>query len=429
MRVRYIYSACVSITNQDVSVLCDPWFTQGAYEGSWYHYPLLQGDPVEICGPHDFVYVSHIHPDHYDPEFLLRYLAKYPDAQVIVADFRFNYLSSAMRAHGIPHVVASHLTKGDTELYLRPFQYPQEGPHDIDSILTVRDGRECVVNWNDCGIARDFHGDVRELARDRHLLALLPAAGASGFPHMHMPVSNTLIDICNKRRHEFINIYAHLVNFLQPVFSMPFAGKYLLGGKNHSLNPYRGWVDVPEYIPMLPNIVSPADGGASVFDLTAGKLNLARDRPYSREDLETAARALAEKKFSFETEDESQIIGDTDWESLARLCYTKSVLKSKYPTDYYISVQTPAGWVNMNINRKKPLFTMADPADLFPRSEIQADHRYLHGAMTRKYNWNNGIVGSLFSVTNYPGKQAPFKELGFLHDFHVGKKPGPAKAA
>ena len=73
--VRYIYSACVVTTTPDVSILHDPWFTEGIYDGSWFHYPKVS-DPLSSIGNVDLIYVSHIHPDHYDSAFLKTYFKK-----------------------------------------------------------------------------------------------------------------------------------------------------------------------------------------------------------------------------------------------------------------------------------------------------------------------------------------------------------------
>ena len=72
MRLRYIYSACVVIESDDIKLLCDPWFTDGIYDGAWFKFPDLI-DPAEKIGDVDCIYISHIHPDHYDPVFLKEY--------------------------------------------------------------------------------------------------------------------------------------------------------------------------------------------------------------------------------------------------------------------------------------------------------------------------------------------------------------------
>jgi len=52
IKVTYYYSACVAITTPDVSILCDPWFTDGIYDGAWYQYPKIKNpmtDKTKEC--------------------------------------------------------------------------------------------------------------------------------------------------------------------------------------------------------------------------------------------------------------------------------------------------------------------------------------------------------------------------------------------
>ena len=97
-----MYSACVLLETQDIKILCDPWFSDGAYDGSWYHYPVME-NPVVTIGRADLIYISHIHPEHYDPKFLKLYLKKYPEAKIIVASFEKNMLAKRMGIDQIPH--------------------------------------------------------------------------------------------------------------------------------------------------------------------------------------------------------------------------------------------------------------------------------------------------------------------------------------
>ena len=41
MKIKYYYSACVQVTtSNNLKILCDPWFTPGAYMGSWHQFPF-----------------------------------------------------------------------------------------------------------------------------------------------------------------------------------------------------------------------------------------------------------------------------------------------------------------------------------------------------------------------------------------------------
>src|ERR1700683_2512444 len=99
MRVRYIYSACVVIETSDSRILCDPWMTDGIYDGSWYRYPVIE-DPIAVIGDLDAIYVSHIHPDHYDPVFLHSYLSAYPETRLIIGAQTPPFLANKMRVDG-----------------------------------------------------------------------------------------------------------------------------------------------------------------------------------------------------------------------------------------------------------------------------------------------------------------------------------------
>ena len=57
MKIEYIYSACIVITTDDCKILCDPWFTQGAFGGTWYHFPYKKVEPQNI-GFCDYICIS-----------------------------------------------------------------------------------------------------------------------------------------------------------------------------------------------------------------------------------------------------------------------------------------------------------------------------------------------------------------------------------
>src|SRR5262249_17485110 len=81
--VKYIYSACIVTATPDLRIVHDPWFTEGVYDGSWFHFPAVR-DPIESIGNVDLVYVSHIHPDHYDPRFLRKYFSTFGEKRIII---------------------------------------------------------------------------------------------------------------------------------------------------------------------------------------------------------------------------------------------------------------------------------------------------------------------------------------------------------
>ena len=53
--------------SEGTKILCDPWIVPGVFEGSWFHYPPLKTKIKDLQNV-DAIYVSHIHPDHYDEQ-------------------------------------------------------------------------------------------------------------------------------------------------------------------------------------------------------------------------------------------------------------------------------------------------------------------------------------------------------------------------
>ena len=96
IKVKYIYSACIITETPDVRILHDPWFTDGIYDGSWYQFPKVRY-PLDSIGDVDLIYVSHIHPDHYDPIFLKKYFKKFGSKENSISDHNPNFLEKNVR--------------------------------------------------------------------------------------------------------------------------------------------------------------------------------------------------------------------------------------------------------------------------------------------------------------------------------------------
>ena len=147
--VTYFYSACVAIETKDIRLLCDPWFSEGAYDGSWYHFPKPI-EPIERIGTVDYIYISHIHPDHYDPEFLKKYFEIYGEKPILIGDWKNNYLKNALVREGFNYKIINDdgLTIGNTKVEIIPHE--NGSLSDVDSLVIVKTlsgnaNEKCVV--------------------------------------------------------------------------------------------------------------------------------------------------------------------------------------------------------------------------------------------------------------------------------------------
>lgn len=399
IRVTYIYSACVVLETTDCRIVCDPWFTEGIYDGSWYHYPPIE-NPIEQIKDCDFIYVSHIHPDHYDSKFLREYLTQYPKARVLIANFAENFLSRKMRADGIPHEVVSEMTVGSTSFRIFP---NQAVPDDIDSALAVKCGAHSVVNMNDNLFNEEQVDSIRDYCGSQIQIALLGYTGAGPYPQTYFRQPEQAMTKAEEKKQQFFERYRKMRDKLDAKVNIPFAGKYILGGKLTKLNPYRGVADAVEVTQFDPSALVLADGGRAWIDTANLIPSSVRKELYPVGPMRDYWNSLEskpmhyEKWFSFPLE-------ASPFERYLPKAYQNALRRSKCQSDYYFCLRiTDDHWFFMNAKQESNQCEFTKSVEkLTPRSEIEMDYRYLFGLMTGVFHWNNAEVGSQFFTSRVP---------------------------
>ncbi|MFZ0421190.1 MAG: MBL fold metallo-hydrolase [Candidatus Sulfotelmatobacter sp.] len=422
--VRYIYSACIVTSSKDVRVLHDPWFTEGIYDGSWFHFPTV-ADPIASIGDVDLIYISHVHPDHYDPIFLRKYFEVHGSKEVIIADHKPNYLANKMRADGFkPTILKPSIDIGSSRITIVPHRTGSIS--DIDSALIFRyfDGKRehCVVNGNDVIFDDEMIAALKESAYEPDIL-LCGYTGAGPYPQTYFDIDDPQLPIeAEKKKHAFFQRYLKLVSGLHPKVTIPFAGKYILGGKLARLNRFRGVADATEVLAIDRAAVVLQDNGGqiSTFNLEPTAV---RVRPYSEEDMELRQREISLHKFDYERLISESEIYQLPLKRLLSAAARRASERSECLQDYYFVFELPGGGfasVNAKHGGEEPVqfCEQVDVQRLEPRSEINIDPRYLFGLLTGVYHWNNAEIGSQFETRRYPN-QLNRKAESFLNFFAI----------
>ncbi len=415
IRLTYFYSACIGIASPDVRVLCDPWFTEGIYDGSWFHYPKLKS-PLETIGEADLIYVSHIHPDHYDPDFLIEYLERYPKTRVVIAPFVPNYLSKLMTKAGIAHEVIDELTMGETKIAL--FLSGVGPPSSIDSALAMRWRDRAVVNFND-----NPGGEV-QLAQINAFcegvdIACLPYAGAGAWPQTYFEPGPELRAAAERKKQSAFDRYRRIAAALDPKVRLPFAGKYILGGHLHELNSWRGVPDAVEVMEFDPKAVVLEDGGHAWIDTESLTPSAARTQAVSPDELERYARSLADRPMHYESQFAELDLDQVNFEELMVKAAERAGPRSLCESDWYFCILVGDTWLVVNAKRDSTeVKALSDVSALSPRSEIRIDPRYLYGLLTAAFHWNNAEIGSQYDTRRFP-EEYHAEVQGYLNFFHV----------
>jgi UDP-MurNAc hydroxylase len=149
MRITGLGHASALIETAHGSVLTDPWVNP-AYFGSWFPFPDNSRLHWEQLGQVDYLFVSHLHRDHFDPEHLKRYVSK--RATVLLPEFPTGELEDALRDCGFTSFVrpasGEVVSLDGLDVMIHSLTSPTDGPIG-DSSLWLSDGRHRVLNQND----------------------------------------------------------------------------------------------------------------------------------------------------------------------------------------------------------------------------------------------------------------------------------------
>jgi UDP-MurNAc hydroxylase len=132
------------------SVLCDPWFTP-AYFGSWFPFPRNDHLHAAAFRAPDYLYVSHLHQDHFDPRWLREQVDK--QATVLLPEFGVPILERELRTLGFHKFLRTRSGEpvdlgGGLTATIGAFTAPADGPLG-DSLLVLDDGTARILNQND----------------------------------------------------------------------------------------------------------------------------------------------------------------------------------------------------------------------------------------------------------------------------------------
>lgn len=224
IRATSIGHAGILIETPDVSIVCDPWFTP-AFFASWFVFPRndqLSDDLRARIEAADFLYVSHLHNDHYDLRWLREHLPR--DINVLLPGYPIKDLDRAMAALGFTNLIRTRdreehdLGHGVTAA-IHVEASIVDGPGG-DSALVVSDGTSRLVNQNDCRTtdlaALAAHGPV-----DLHWLQF---SGAIWYPMVYEMPPDEMARSIEKKVDSQLARAVRYVESVRPRLVAPSAG-------------------------------------------------------------------------------------------------------------------------------------------------------------------------------------------------------------
>jgi len=426
MIIKYISSACLQIQTSDICILTDPWFTQGIYDGAWFSFPHI--DPFDFINEPDYIYVSHIHPDHYDPEFIHKIFEKFGPKPILIPDFQKNYLFLKGKEDGLDLIPTRELHVGTTSIFIE--ENDMGSISDIDSALIVHDAncKKTILNLNDCLFnqphAQKLNDIIQNFTSKLDLIAV-GYTGAGPYPQTYFDIKNEkeiLISKANEKKQKAFEQYKDYIKFFNAKYNLPFAGEYLLGGSNSKLNKYRGVSDAYEVSTFDPKAIIFNSGGS--IDLVSGETFNLRTCKYSEFEINNRIKEISSAKMDYET----HFMMEPEKINFMRLMKVASVNaqnKSEInePYHFIFSITSKDKILHrFQFDCKKGLLSpmkIDEEINFKEYSEVIIDYRLMFGLLTGFYHWNNALVGSAYLTRRYPVDNFKRNVQSFLNFFTV----------
>lgn len=225
MQITSVGHAGFHIRTTAGTVLCDPWVNP-AYFGSWFPFPdnsQLDWDELGNC---DFLYVSHLHRDHFDADHLARCVNK--DATVLLPDYpvpdlrreleKLGFTKFCETTHSVKQTVSG--PSGSLDIMIIALRAPADGPIG-DSALIISDGTATCFNMND---ARPVDLDVVHQEFGHIDIHLLQYSGAIWYPMVYDIPARTKTNFGKQKRQRGMDRARNFVEQVGATWVVPSAG-------------------------------------------------------------------------------------------------------------------------------------------------------------------------------------------------------------
>ena len=419
MKVEFISNACCIVeTNAGTKILMDPWIKNGVFDGSWCHFHKLKTSVNDLQNV-DAIYISHIHPDHYDE----RYFDFPHDIPIIVLDYGLNFLHKNLIEGGYKNLIKvkdrETITYKDLELTLFApfvkhtfFEDETKIGNLIDSALVFQSDNQTIFNANDNTPSNDSCRELKSLFSNFDL-AMMNYNNAGPYPSCF----NNLTEKEKYMEHKSnvlrnIDFLHSNIDILNPKYFLPFAGAYVLGGKHYYKNKYLGtttWDNCIEILKSKENIQDTkyiALREQDIFDLDTGMSNK-EYIPINESEVENYINnELAKIKYPYENDpipNVKEIIYDLGL-SASKMQERLNRIKLIPDMDVFIKVRDNSIRV-LSAENSKGLI------------ECSLDLRLLRRILDRKSHWNNAEIGCHIEFNRNPNYYSPdiHTALQFLH--------------
>jgi UDP-MurNAc hydroxylase len=249
VKIEFISNASIVIElKSGKTILVDPWL-HPAYHGSWYNFPPISDSSrqryLSLCP--DYIHISHIHPDHLDPQSLACYDKK---TTILIGELSYPHLKNRLISLGFTNIYPVALNKKTPfldgqitifgDFHSMSSQREDLVAYDMDTSLWIEDANGAsLFHVNDNVLTSDVAKQIIK-THGHPTVAIVPYSGASMYPHAFSNYSHEekLQKTGELKITKLKTAFLQVAEVLNPKYVIPAAGSYVMGGKLSEYNQY-----------------------------------------------------------------------------------------------------------------------------------------------------------------------------------------------
>jgi UDP-MurNAc hydroxylase len=415
MKMTFIANACAIYESKGKKLLADPWLVDGAFYGSWFHYPPLKTKPEDVAD-YDYLYISHLHPDHYCRETIKAFDKSKP--VIIYDDQGSNFLEKIMLKDGFTNITK---LKDKEAAEFGPFVITMFGPftkhpfHDcqigniIDSAMLIEDDETTILNANDNTLSLDAARMFTE-SYPRIDIAQLNYNPAGPYPACFyslapMERKKAAKKVLNRQLEHMYKV----AEILMPTYVQPFAGAYVIGGKRYRYNEFLGTTTQEE----AGTYLNANNSRSQPLLLNEGQSLGDKFVPIRPKQMADYIDSLRKKPYSYHgkeakyNDDEMLVLMQT-----ARKRMYRKQVELGYKDEHWFFIKLLNDKKMYRMNLKNDDVTIEDKLlDYEEFTLCHIERTLMEDILDRKAHWNNAEIGCHIDFYRMPDLYRP--------DFHT----------
>ncbi len=428
MKITHIASATVLIEHKNTKILTDPWLVGDEYYGSWTHYPPIDVNYSDFDDV-DYIYISHIHPDHMSQETLKNINSDIP---ILIHSYDSKFVKMNLERWGrkvieIPHGQKFHCGDGlNIHIYAADNCNPSQcfkffgcgkmetkmGSTGIDTLAVIENGEQTILNVNDCpflltektlGVIKAHHPEID--------LLLVGYAGAGSYPQCWDYNDHDKINVHGLRKKQhFLTMGLEYIDTVKPKFYMPFAGTYTLRGKYAHLEKYKVVPELQEALTYYQENINTDSKGILLnswehFDMQSETASKEYEPINYEEKIRYTEEVLSKYKYEYESDPEPSLQQFLELIDKAYNRYEAKRNELNFQTETNVHIYLPNDKM-AKISCCGGGYKIIDMAD-FDRTNFvsyEVDFKLLLRILKgpRYAHWNNAEIGSHIQFARNP---------------------------